>query len=156
MEAQDVYGLVRTDRVPHLQRMLAERGLRGTTVQVSPPAPGRYRLHDETLHLDASAARRGALLGTLLGAAVGLALAGMVATTLIGAAISGAGFGALVGAMVGLQRVESMDGDPVAYREVTQGEDVALVAVHHEHWHNRAHRILERHGAVFVEGPEPS
>ncbi len=156
MEAQDVYGLVDTDRVPHLQRTLAERGLRGTTVQVAPPAPGRYRLHDETLHLDASAARRGALLGGLVGAAIGLPVAGLVAMTLTGTVLSGAGFGALIGAMVGLQRVESMDGDRVAYREVAQGEDVALVTVHHEHWHNRAHRILERHGAVFVEGPGPS
>ena len=156
MEARDVYGLVRTDRVPGLQRVLAERGLRGASVQVHPAPPGRYQLHDETLHVDAAAARRWALLGMLVGGVVGLVMAGLTSLPAAATTASFAGFGALVGAMVGLQWVEQMDGDPVSWRDVTADDDVVLVEVHHEHWRNRAHRILERHGAQFVEGPGPA
>ena len=129
-------------------------------MEVRPVAPGRYQLHDETLHHDASAARRGAVVGLVVGALVGWALALVVTAsaatvTIIGAAATAAGFGALVGAMVGLQRVETLDDDPVTWREVAGDEGLALVEVHDEHLHNRAHRILERHGAVFLQGPTP-
>lgn len=160
MEAADLYGLVSEDRLEHLQRMLAVQGLTDSAVEVRPAAPGRYQLHDETLHEDAASARTGALLGMLLGALVGWGVAVLVpqvddlATTL-GTVAALAGLAALVGAMVGLQRAERFDADPVAYREVTGDEGLVMVAVHDEHWHNRAHRILERHGAVFLQGPTP-
>lgn len=161
METSDLYGLVAEDRIDHLRFTLERRGLTPPRVDVHPASPGRYLLHDETLHHDAASARRGALLGMLAGAVVGLVLAAVLpsvtgTSATVGTTAAFGGFGALIGAMVGLQRVEVMDGDPVAYRDVGPGDRVAMVEVHDEHWHNRAHRILERHGAVFLQGPAPS
>lgn len=160
MEATDVYGLVEDSRVEELQRLLAQQGLTGTKVEVHPAEPGRYQLHDETLHRDAASARRGAAAGIVFGALLGLVVALVLpqlssTATVLGTIGALAGLGGLVGAMAGLQRVEAMDSDPVTYREVGSQDHIALVEVHDEHWHNRAHRILERHGAVFVETPTP-
>lgn len=160
MEATDVYGLVSHDRLDRVQRALARRGLTPPQVEVHPAPPGRYRLHDETLHRDAASARRGAATGAVVGALLGLAVAlGLPQVTdwavTLGATAAIAGLGSLVGGMVGLQRADPMDGDPEAFREIGGDEGVLLVAVHDEHLHNRAHRILERHGAVFLDQPEP-
>lgn len=158
MEASDLYGLVPEDRLEHLRFTLARHGLDAPRVDAHPAPPGRYQLHDETLHTDAAAARRGAVVGLLVGGVLGWAVA-MVALTataaILAATAAAAGFGALVGAMGGLQMVEAHDDDPVTYREVDPGDHLALVEVHDEHLHNRAHRILERHGAVFLQGPTP-
>jgi hypothetical protein len=160
MESTDVYGLVAQDRVDHVRRMLAQQGVAEDRIEVVPAPPGRYQLHDETLHHDAASARRGAALGLLVGIVVGTALALLLpqvdtTATAVGTALAFAGFGGLVGGMVGLQRVEHDDADPVGYREVTAADGVVLVKVHDQHWHNRVHRILERHGAVFLQAPEP-
>lgn len=161
MEATDVYGLVGDDRLDRLERALARRGLTPPRVEMRPAAPGRYRLHDETLHRDAASARRGAAAGAVCGAVLGLAAAlalpqvtGLAST--MGAVAALTGLGGLVGGVVGLQRADPIDGDPLAYRDVSGHEHVVVVAVHDEHWHNRAHRILERHGAVFLDDPDPT
>lgn len=160
MEATDLYGLVPEDRIEHLRFTLARHGLDEPHVEVHPAAPGRYQLHDETLHRDAAAARRGAVLGMLVGGllgwAVAMAVPSLTATSaILAATAAAAGFGALVGAMSGLQVVEAYDDDPVAFRVVDGDDRLAMVEVHDEHLHNRAHRILERHGAVFLQGPTP-
>lgn len=160
MEARDVYGLLPEDRVDHVQRALARHGLAPPRVEVRPAAPGRYRLHDETLHDDVASARRGAAVGTVLGAVVGLVLALALPQVTDMATTSGvvgalAGLGALVGGMVGLQRVDRLDADPIAYRQVGDDDHVVLVEVHDEHWHNRVHRILERQGAIFLHESTP-
>ncbi len=160
VEATDVYGLLPEDRLESVQETLARRGLGPPLVEAQPAAPGRYQLHDEMLHEDASAARRGAaaglVVGAVLGLAVALALPQLTATsTIVGVIAAFAGLGGLVGGVVGLQRVESGGSDPVAYRDVAGDEHLVLVQVHDEHWHNKAHRIMERHGAVFVQGPTP-
>lgn len=160
MEATDVYGLVRDDRLARVQRALARRGLNPPRVEVHPAPPGRYRLHDETLHRDAASARRGAATGAVVGAILGLIVALALpqvsdSAVTLWATPAIAGLGSLVGGMVGLLRADPMDGDPEAYREIGGDEEVVLVAVHDEHLHNRAHRILERHGAVFLDEPEP-
>lgn len=160
MEATDVYGLVGQDRLDRVERALARRGLTSPRVETHHAAPGRYRLHDETLHRDAASARRGAGLGAACGAVLGLAVAlampqvtDMAST--LGAVAALTGLGALVGGMVGLQRADPIVGDPLTYRDVGGTDHVVVVEVHDEHWHNRAHRILERHGAVFLDGPDP-
>lgn len=160
MEATDVYGLLPEDRLGRVQETLARRGLGPPAVEVRPAAPGRYQLHDEMLHEDAAMARRGAaaglVVGALLGLAVALALPQLTATsTMVGAVAAFAGLGGLVGGVVGLQRAERGGGDPVAYREVDGDDHLMLVQVHDEHWHNTVHRILERHGAVFLQAPTP-
>lgn len=159
MEATDVYGLLPEDRLERVQGRLARRGLGPPLVEARPAAPGRYQLHDEQLHHDAAAARRGAaaglVIGALLGLAVALALPQIITTsTMVGVTAAFAGLGGLVGAMVGLQRVE-VDGDAVAYREVGGEDRLVLLQVHDEHWHNAAHRILERQGAEFLQEPTP-
>lgn len=160
MDVTVVYGLVPQDQVEHLRRALAVAGVSDDDLEVRPAAPGRYELHDESLHQDAAGARHGLLAGTLIGALLGLAIGllvpqitGMLAIVTTASAM--AGFGAIVGAMTGLQRADSNDADPVSYREVTADAPFALVAVHDEHWHYRAHRIMEQHGAVFVEEARP-
>lgn len=160
MEATDVYGLVGADRIDDVQRALARHGLTPPSVQVRPASPGRYELHDETLHHDAASARRGAALGLVIGAVIGVVIALLlpqVADTgpTLGVTAALAGLAGLVGGMVGLQRADPMAGDPVTFREVQGDEHVVLVEVHDEHWRNRAHRILERHGAVFLQEPTP-
>lgn len=160
MEATDVHGLVPSARLEHLRHDLAGIGLRDEHLEIRPAAPGRYLCHDEVLHTDAAAARRGALIGAVVGAVVGLVVVLVLPAVqgtgpTLGAVAAMAGFGALIGAMAGLQRVEREDNDPDEYCVVTLDEDVVLVSVHHEHWHNRAHHVLERHGAVFLQEPTP-
>lgn len=160
MEAADVYGLVGADRIDRVQRALSRHGLAPPRVQVRSATPGRYRLHDETLHHDAAVARRGAALGLVLGGVLGVLVALVLpqateAGPIMGVAAALAGLGGLVGGMVGLQRADPLEGDPVEYREVEGDEHVVVVEVHDEHWHNRTHRILERHGAVFLQEPTP-
>lgn len=161
MEATDVYGLVRADRIDHLRHVLARQGVHDDAIRIHPVRPGRYQLHDEMLHTDAGSARRGLLAGLALGAAVGLLASLLLAGVddggrVVAITASAAGFGALVGAMWGLQRVEKSGADPVSYHDVGPDDGVVLVEVHHEHWHNRVHRILERHGAVFLQEPTPA
>lgn len=160
MEATDLYALVPQDRLAHLREALATQGVYGAEVVVHPPDPGRYLLHDEVLHQDASASRRGLAAGAVIGALVGLVVGLLLpqidgAGPVFAATVALAGFGGLIGAMTGLQRVEHMDNDPLAYREVVATDPMVMVEVHHEHWHNRAHRIMERHGAVFLHEPRP-
>lgn len=158
MDVTEVDALVPQDQVEHLQQALAIAGVDDAIIEVRPATPGRYELHDETLHRDATGARNGFLAGALIGTVLGLvvallvpAVSGTLAITVT--TIVGAGFGGLVGGMAGLQRADTHDGDPVNYREVTGDDDVALVLVHAEHRHYTAHRIMEKHGAVFVESP---
>jgi hypothetical protein len=160
MESTDVYGLVRRDEAEHLRDILTTSGLHDEDVAIRPVTPGRYRLHDEMLRRDGAHAGKGFLLGAVVGAVVGvvavlaiLQLEGTLRVVFSIAAI--AGFAGLVGAMVGLQRVETNDDDPVSYREVGEGDDLALIEVHDEHWAVRAHRIMARHGVEFVDEPTP-
>ena len=160
METADVHGLVPQDRSDHLRHALVLAGIDDAGIETRPASPGSYQLHDETLHRDAAGARRGLVVGAVVGALVGLALglllpaiegAGAVAVTIA----TVAGFGGLVGAMAGLQGADSLDADPVTYCAVTDDDAYELVRVHHEHWHHRAHRIMEQHDAVFLQCPVP-
>ena len=161
MDVTVVHGLVPQDQLAHLRRALAIAGVGDDHLEVRPAPPGRYELHDETLHQDAAGARHGLVAGAVVGALLGLAV-GLLTPQVTGAlaiattSSAVAGFGALVGAMAGLQRADANDGDPVSYREVTAEPPFTLVAVHDEHWHYRVHRIMEQHGAVFVEEARPA
>lgn len=160
MDVTEVYGLVPEEQSEHLQQALAIQGVDPEDIEVRSAPPGRYELHDETLHQDAVGARAGAGVGSgvgaLLGLVVGLLVPAITGTLAVATTIFAvAGFGALVGGMTGLQRADSNDGDPVSYREVTEEDPFVLVAVHDEHWHYRAHKLMEHHGAVFVEEPHP-
>lgn len=160
MEAADVHALVPTEQLERLQHALAGQGLRAEHLAIRPAPPGRYLAHDEVLHTDATSSGRGALVGAIVGAVIGL-LAVLVLPLVegtgpaVGTVAGAAGFGALIGAMVGLQRVERDDNDPEVHHVVDPGDDLVLVSVHHEHWHYRAHHILERHGARFLQEPTP-
>lgn len=160
MEALDVYGLVDEGVVEHLRQSLAIHNIHDEHVEVSSPEPGRYRLHDEVLHRDSASARRGLVVGGLVGIPVGLVVAVIVpqvsgALEVLATTMGFVGFGGLVGGMAGLQRAETNDDDPVRHVEVTPGDGRMLVQVHHEHWHNRAHQTMERHGVVFLDDPAP-
>lgn len=160
MEVTEVDALVPRDQVEHLREALLVAGVDEANMEVRPAAPGRYELHDETLHDDATGARHGLLVGAGVGAVLGLvvallvpAISGALAITVTTVTVSG--FGGLVGAMTGLQRADTNDADPITYHEVTDADAFSLVLVHDEHWHYRAHRVLEQHGAIFVESPHP-
>ena len=160
MEATDVHGLVPSALVEHLRHDLAGQGLRDEHLAIRPAPPGRYLRHDEALHTDVASTRRIAAIGTVVGVVVGLVVALVLPAVegvgpSVGVVAAMAGFGALIGAMIGLQRVEQDDNDPDRYCVVEPGADLVLVSVHHEHWHNRAHHILERHDAVFLQEPTP-
>jgi hypothetical protein len=160
VEATDVHGLVPSPQLEHLRHDLAGQGLRAEHLQIRPAPPGRYLCHDEALHTDVVSARRVAAIGAVVGAVLGLVAALVLpvvdgAGPVVGVVAGMAGFGALIGAMVGLQRVERDDNDPDEFHVVEPGDDLVLVSVHHEHWHNRVHHILERHGAVFLQAPTP-
>lgn len=161
MQADDVVGVVPQDTVDLLVRDLEQHGVFPTEIEIRPASPGRYRLHDEVLHRDALAAGRGLALGALVGAALGGLLlvafggwgdAGPAVATLFATA----GFGGLIGGVSGLARNDPADDDPDRYREVKSDDALQLVEVHCLHWRNRAHRILERHGAVILDGAEPA
>ena len=161
MDVTVVSGLVPQDRLEHLRRALTIAGVGEEHLEVRPAPPGRYELHDETLHQDAAGARHGLVIGTVVGALLGLAVGLLVpqvtgALAIATASSAVAGFGALVGAMAGLQGADSNDGDPMRHREVTADAPFALVTVHDEHWHYRVHRIMEHHDAVFVEEARPA
>lgn len=159
-----VYGLLPDAEAAATVSDLEEHGIYESEIEVLVPQPGRYRLADEMLHEDASGARVGGLVGGLIGFAIGIALGLLPAIADNGAmvtvftAMAAGGFGILIGAMIGLQRHEGFDDDPVRWRQIDDGEPVRLLAVHCLHWRNRAHHILERHGAVFLDsaGPVPS
>lgn len=160
MEATDVHGLVPSARVEHLRHDLAGQGLRDEHLEIRPAPPGRYLCHDEALHTDVTSTRWIAAIGTVVGAVVGLVVALVLPAVegvgpSVGVVAAMAGFGALIGAMIGLQRVEQDDNDPDRYCVVEPGADLVLVSVRHEHWHNRAHHLLERHDAVFLQEPTP-
>lgn len=141
---------------------LESHGIYASEIEVLRLSPGRYELADETLHRDVVGTRRGALLGMSLGFVLGIVV-GLVAPGIAGegierllmAGVALAGFGALVGAMVGLQSRESEDDDPVRWRELDADDPVRCVTVRCEPGHNRAHRILEQHGAEFLETARP-
>lgn len=160
MDVTEVYGLVPEEQSEHLQQALAIQGVDPEDIEVRSAPPGRYELHDESLHQDAAGARSGAVVGGVAGALLGLVV-GLLVPAITGTLavvitiVTLAGFGALVGGMTGLQRADSNDADPITYREVTDEDPFVLVAVHDEHWHYRAHKIMEQHGAVFVEQPHP-
>lgn len=143
-------------------RDLELHGLYATEIAVQRPAPGRYELADETLHRDVLGTRRGALVGAVVGFAlgivVGLAFPGVGDEgfdRLLMSAVAVAGFGALVGAMIGLQGGDVPDDDPVRWRELSSDDPVCCLTVRCEHRRNVAHRILERHGADFLESDRP-
>ncbi len=156
-----VYGLVTDDEAEAAVEDLTSHGIHAEEIEVQPAAPGRYLMQDEYLHEDAAGARRGAYWGFALGAIVGLIAALMTATIRdagIGMwLITAAGFGglaALIGGMTGLQVHDHPDDDPLRWFEAGQGQ--RMVAVHCNHYGYRAHRILERHQAVFVETAHPT
>lgn len=142
---------------------LQGHGIYASEIEVAHPVAGRYELADETLHHDVLGARNGALLGGFAGLALGVAVGFVVpeiadggADALLTAAAAIAGLGALVGAMVGLQGRERNDDDPVRWREVAETDPLCCVTVRCEHRTTVAHRVLERHGAEFLESAEPA
>lgn len=160
MHADDVFGVVPESTVDLLVRDLEQHGVFPSEIEVRPVTPGRYRLHDEMLHQEARAARRGLLLGGLFGAVAGalvlLSLGGFADPAPAAATLfATAGFGGLVGGVSGLARNDPGDDDPDLYRDLEDDDALQMVAVHCLHWRNRAHRILERHGAVFLDRPDP-
>lgn len=154
-----VHGLLHDG--PEIEATVADlrrRGLYPDEVEVLHPRPGTYRLADESLHDDAVGARSGALWGAAAGLILGVAVTAAVAAVSDAGAVAGAfstaafaGFGALVGGLVGLVRWDTGDDDPERVVELGNGD--AVVAVHCRHWRNRAHRILERHGARIIDDP---
>lgn len=149
-----------------LDAALAElhgHGVYPNEIEIIHPPAGRYELADETLHRDAVGARDGALLGGIAGLVLGVAIGFVVPgladggpDVLLTAAAAIAGLGALVGAMVGLQQRERDDDDPVRWREVSETDPLCCVTVRCEHRTKVAHRVLERHGAEFLETVEPA
>jgi hypothetical protein len=124
-------------------------------VRTTPAPPGRYTVRDDRLFDDATAARHGAVRAAALGVVAG----GFVAIITAGTGgvpwplfVAGGGvFAGLVGAVVGLQRHEVLDDDPVSSVQVGPDEGWWLAIVDSHHRATSAHRILVRHGAVFVE-----
>lgn len=157
-----VYGLVRDSEADDTLMDLEAHGVLRTEIEVSDPAPGRYALADEYLHEDARGALRGAVLGASVGFLFGL-LAGVAAVSvtsfgLIGWVVmgfGGAGFGALIGGMAGLQANEHPDDDPLRWQDLDDPTGWKLIVVNCKHWRNRAHNILERHGASILDEPAP-
>ncbi len=151
------------DEARSATRDLTEHGIVASAVHLSHPAPGRYPVAEEGLHGEAHAAARGALIGALVGAVAGLlmtwSLSDLVALGVTGFAVGAfawAGFGALAGGMWGMQQ-HAEDGDAdQRWLELSSDAPMPLVEVHDEHVTYRAHRILERHGAVFLDTPEPA
>ena len=151
------------DEARQATRDLTEHGVWASAVHLTHPAPGRYPVAEEGLHTEAHAAARGAVIGTLIGAVAGVlmtwSLSDLVALGVTGfviGAFAWAGFGALAGGMWGLQAHEANDDADQRFLEVAPDVPVPLVEVHDEHVTYRAHRILERHGAVFLDTPEPA
>lgn len=160
MESTDLYALVEDERVPHLVELLEVRGLQDEDIHVRPAPPGRYELHDEVLYEEGISARAGLLAGAGVGVVIGLLMSLVVgwidtAGEVVSTVMIFAGFAGLVGGMAGLQRAETLDSDPVTYREVGADDHVSLVEVHNEHWNRRVHRILEHEDVVFVQRPSP-
>lgn len=158
-----VYGLVPRDETEDTILDLEAHGVYRNEIEVSDPKPGRYLMADEYLHDDARSALRGAALGALAGGVVGLiaatAATAVTAFGLIGWIVmgfGGAGFGALIGAMSGLQSNDHPDDDPLRWHEVDDPMGWSLVVVNCKHWRNRAHDILQRHGATILEDAVPS
>lgn len=142
---------------------LQRHGIDATEIEVAHPEPGRYQLADESLHRDLRGARRGAatgvLAGTVLGIATGLAIPGVAsagADAVAMTAVAFGGFGALLGGMVGLQRNDRNDDDPVRWVDVDDTADTCCVTVHCELHRDAAHRVLEQHGAAFLESDRPT
>lgn len=142
---------------------LEGHGIYPSEIEVVEPEPGRYELADETLHRDVLGTRRGAAIGAVLGLVVGLAIGFAVpgiadggAEVLLTAAVAVAGFGALIGAMVGLQRRERNDDDPVRWRQVADDDPLCCLTVRCVHRTTIAHRVMERHGAEFLESDQPA
>lgn len=143
---------------------LEDHGIHPSEIEVvHDPEPGRYELADESLHRDALGVRSGAMLGAVAGFVVGLAVGFVVpgvadggADVLLTAAAAVAGFGALIGAMIGLQQRERHDDDPVRWRELSETDPMCCVTVRCVHRTTVAHRVMERHGAEFLESGEPA
>lgn len=142
-------------------RDLAEHGVPASQIEVLVPAPGDYVLADERLHTDLVAARRGAALGVVAGIVVGL-LAVLVLpsfteldTPAVLVALAFAGFGTTIGLVVGMMLRDEGDDDPVRVRRVDASGEVRVVAVRSDDRVGRARRILERHGALLLDGAGP-
>ncbi len=160
-KAYEVFGLLEDDaEVEATVHDLREHGIRPEEIEVRTPAAGRYELADERLHDDIVGLEHGAIVGGLVGAMVGL-LAGFGPMESLGVAamllIIGffTGMGALVGGMAGMQDREPHDDDPIRTRDVIAPDGARLIAVRADRRTGRAHRILERHGALFVDELAP-
>lgn len=159
----ELYVLLPRDEAAEVIAELERHGIHRSEIVVREPAPGRYALHDERLHEEASGARHGAEVGAMIGAVVGIVVALLVPVLrdagLLGwivTAFGGAGFGALIGAMTGLQLHEHEDDDPQTFTDVDGTGDLQLLEVHCLHFRNRAHKVLEKQGATtFLNAPQP-
>lgn len=142
---------------------LEDHGIHPSEIEVTEPEPGRYELADESMHRKVLGTRSGAAIGAIVGLVVGLAVGFAVPgiadsglDVLLTAAAAVAGFGALIGAMVGLQRRERNDDDPVRWHEVSEDDPLCCVTVRCVHRTTVAHRVMERHGAEFLESDQPA
>ena len=142
---------------------LRRHGVHDDEIRAEPAPAGRWMLRDEELHEDAVGARHGAELGLVVGTLVGLVAAlavgairdaGVLAWFVTSVGIGG--FGAIIGGMTGLQLRDPQDDDPVRFKELADDSGLWALSVDSPRWSFRAHRILERHGAEFVEYETPA
>lgn len=157
----EVFGLLEDEQeVDATVRDLKEHGIADEEIQVITPAAGRYWLADERLHEEVVGLEHGAIKGAMAGAVAGLIAAfatmdGFGIPAMLMVILFFAGMGALVGGMAGMQAREHHDDDIQATRDVLAPAAARVVAVRSDHRSQRAHRILERHGALFLEEPHP-
>ncbi len=158
----EVFGLLEdAQETDSTVRDLREHGVPAEQIEVMVPAAGQYPLADEHLHEDLVGARHGALNGLLLGLVAGLLVAlaapaiETMSTQALLVAIAFGGFGATIGAVAGMMLHELADDDQMQTRSVIAPTAARLIAVRSDDRVGRAHRILERHGALFLDDTSP-
>ncbi len=158
----EVFGLLEdAEETEATVRDLREHGVPQEQIEVLVPAAGHYVLADEHLHQDLAGGRHGALAGALAGVVVGLLVALVapafeaLSTPALLLALGFAGFGGVIGAVVGMMLHDAGDDDELRTRAVLAPAAARLVAVRSDDRVGRAHRILERHGALFLDDTEP-
>ncbi len=159
----EVFGLLEDERdAQETVRDLTEHGVPPDKIEVIVPEAGAYVLADEHLHEDIVGAEHGALLGGMVGLLAGflaaLVMPGFdgVGTPALLLALGFGGFGATIGAVSGMMLRDAGDDDEVRTRSVLAPSAARVVAVRSDVRVGRAHKILEKHGALFLDDVAPT